>query len=67
MVDTFIDMAVHALVPVLSGTHSTYMLRTTYRMSDHIVSFWTQFRGDKNDFTLGTFSAVSFCLVTTSV
>ena len=25
---------------------TTYILRTTYRMSDHIVSFWTQFRRD---------------------
>ena len=35
-------------------THTTYILRTyyilhtTYRMSDHIVSYWTQFRRDKN-------------------
>ena len=34
-------------------THTTYILRTyyilhtTYRMSDHIVSYWTQFRRDK--------------------
>ena len=32
--------------------HTTYILRTyyghtTYRMSDHIVSYWTQFRWDK--------------------
>ena len=31
---------------------STYILHrpthTTYRMSDHMVSFWTQFRQDKN-------------------
>ena len=26
----------------------TYILHTTYRMSDHIVSYWTQFRQDKN-------------------
>ena len=26
----------------------TYILHTTYRMSDHIVSYWTQFRRDKN-------------------
>ena len=25
----------------------TYILHTTYRMSDHIVSYWTQFRRDK--------------------
>ena len=28
-------------------THTTYILHTTYRMSDHIVSYWTQFRRDK--------------------
>ena len=27
--------------------HTTY-IHTTYRMSDHIVSYWTQFRRDKN-------------------
>ena len=25
----------------------TYILHTSYRMSDHIVSYWTQFRRDK--------------------
>ena len=28
--------------------HTYYILHTTYRMSDHIVSYWTQFRWDKN-------------------
>ena len=31
--------------------HTTYYIlhtHTTYRMSDHIVSYWTQFRRDKN-------------------
>ena len=28
--------------------HTTYILHTTYRMSDHIVSYWTQFRRNKN-------------------
>ena len=28
----------------------TYYVHTTYRMSDHIVSYWTQFRPDKNYF-----------------
>ena len=29
-------------------THTTYIhIHTTYRMSDHIVSYWTQFRRDK--------------------
>ena len=27
---------------------TTYYVHTTYRMSDHIVSYWTQFRRDKN-------------------
>ena len=27
----------------------TYYVHTTYRMSDHIVSYWTQFRRDKNE------------------
>ena len=27
--------------------HTAYILRTTYRMSDHIVSSWTKFRRDK--------------------
>ena len=31
--------------------HTTYILHTTYRMSDHIVSYWTQFRGDNNYWT----------------
>ena len=31
-------------------THTTYIHKhTTYRISDHIVSFWTTFRRDKND------------------
>ena len=29
-------------------THTTYYVHTTYRMSDHIVSYWTQFRWDKD-------------------
>ena len=28
--------------------HTIYYVHTTYRMSDHIVSYWTQFRRDKN-------------------
>ena len=30
----------------------TYILHNTYRMSDHIVSHWTQFRWDNDWFTL---------------
>ena len=41
-VDTVINFAKYHI-------HTTYyVLRTTYRMSDHIVSYWTQFRRDKN-------------------
>ena len=29
--------------------HTYYILHTTYRMSDHIVSYWTQFRRDKKN------------------
>ena len=29
-----------------------YYVHTTYRMSDHIVSYWTQFRRDKNFLSL---------------
>ena len=32
----------------------TYYIHTTYRMSDHIVSYWTQFRRDKNDWGFNT-------------
>ena len=30
----------------------TYYVHTTYRMSDHIVSYWTQFRRDKKGYFL---------------
>ena len=40
-VDTVIKFAKYHI-----HTH-TYILHTTYRMSDHIVSYWTQFRRDK--------------------
>ena len=42
-VDTVITFANYHI-----HTH-TYYVRTTYRISDHIVSFWTTFRRDKND------------------
>ena len=31
--------------------HTYTYIHTTYRMSDHIVSYWTQFRQDKNAVT----------------
>ena len=51
-VDTVINFAkYHIHITYILHTyyiHTTYILRTTYRMSDHIVSFWTKFRRDKN-------------------
>ena len=48
-VDTVINFANYHI-----HTHTTYILHTyyvhtTYRMSDHIVSYWTQFRRDKKE------------------
>ena len=40
-VDTVINFAKYHI-------HTTYTIHTTYRMSDHVVSFWTKFRRDKN-------------------
>ena len=40
-VDTVINFANYHI-------HTTYIRRTTYRMSDHIVTFRTQFRRDNN-------------------
>ena len=40
-VDTVINLANYHM-----HTPSTYYVHTTYRMSDHIVSYWTQFRWD---------------------
>ena len=62
-VDTVINFAnyhihtytyyIHTTYILRTVVHTTYILRTyyghtTYRMSDHIVSYWTQFRRDKN-------------------
>ena len=41
-VDTVINFAKYHI-----HIHTTYILHTTYRMSDHIVSYWTQFMRDK--------------------
>ena len=43
-VDTVINFA---KITTYIHTHTTYILHTTYRISDHIVSFWTTFRRDK--------------------
>ena len=40
-VDTVINFAKYHI-----HTHTTYIPHTTYRMSDHIDSYWTQFRRD---------------------
>ena len=42
-VDTVINFAANYHIHI-----HTYYVHTTYRMSDHIVSYWTQFRRDKN-------------------
>ena len=42
-VDTVINVTKYHI-----HTHTMYYIHTTYRMSDHIVSYWTQFRRDKN-------------------
>ena len=53
-VDTVINFAKYHIHTYILHTctyyrHTTYILHTTYRMSDHIVSYWTQFRRDKKD------------------
>ena len=48
-------------------THTTYILHTTYRMSDHIVSYWTQFRRDKNEYYSGWKILVRTCLVMVTI
>ena len=48
-VDTVINFA-KITTYIHIHTHTTYYIHThtTYRISDHIVSFWTTFRRDKN-------------------
>ena len=43
-VDTVINFAKYHI-----HIHTYYILHTMYRMSDHIVSYWTQFRRDNNE------------------
>ena len=38
--------------------HTHTYIHTTYRMSDHIVSYWTQFRQDKNRGSFGDRSKI---------
>ena len=40
----------------------TYYVHTTYRMSDHIVSYWTQFRRDKKHYHPIVVFTVFVCL-----
>ena len=47
-VDTVINFANYHIHTHTTYIHTYYILHTTYRMSDHIVSYWTQFRRDKN-------------------
>ena len=50
-VDTVINFAkyhIHTHTYIHIHTHTCTYIHTTYRMSDHIVSYWTQFRRDKN-------------------
>ena len=51
-VDTVINFAKYHIHTHTYYVHTTvrrpYILHTTYRMSDHIVSYWTQFRRDKH-------------------
>ena len=46
-VDTVINFANYHIHTYTYYVHTTYILHTKYRMSDHIVSYWTQFRRDK--------------------
>ena len=48
-VDTVINFAKCHIHTHTTYYIHTYILRTTYRMNDHIVSFWTQFRRDNNN------------------
>ena len=56
-VDTVINFAKYRI-------HTTYIhiqtVHTTYRMSDYIVSYWTQFRRDKNVYNGKKFCFISF-------
>ena len=56
-VDTVINFAKYHI-----HTHTyTYILHTTYRMSDHIVSYWTQFRWDKNYYSYPYYTYIQTC------
>ena len=44
----WIQWSIFAKYHIHTHTTNIHILHTTYRMSDHIVSYWTQFRQDKN-------------------
>ena len=54
-VDTVINFAKYHI-----HTHTYIHTHTTYRMSDHIVSYWTQFRRDKNMILVSTWNLGQF-------
>ena len=47
-VDTVINFAKYHIRTTYIHTYTLQTVHTTYRMSDHIVSYWTQFRRDNN-------------------
>ena len=47
-VDTLINFAKYHIHTHTYYVHTTYYVHSAYRMSDHIVSYWTQFKRDKN-------------------
>ena len=44
-----ISMYVDTVINFAKLPHTTYYVHTTYRMSDHIVSYWNQFRRDNKN------------------
>ena len=58
-VDTVINFAKNTTYYI--HTHYIYYIHTTSRMSDHIVSFWTQFRQEKNGTNDLNFKALRCC------
>ena len=45
---SILQNSTHIYIHTTYYVHTTYYIHTTYTMSDHIVSFWTKFRRDKN-------------------
>ena len=60
-VDTVIRFA--KVCKTLQTKITTYYINTTYKISDHIVDFWTKFRRDKNwRYSNGAVKLLSFCI-----